>query len=129
MTNSPIHVLLGYRDGSGHECLDSLSLRLTSANGQVFDFVQIGFPIAGTIGLVNEVISPHKEWTTDISLRDFMGDLHGKPLINPIAGDKLAWGRYRLQALFKGESSTWPPQSLPYWTGILESNSIDYQVP
>jgi hypothetical protein len=44
MTNSPIHVLLGYRDGSGHECLVALSLRLTSANGQVFDFVQIGFP-------------------------------------------------------------------------------------
>lgn len=128
MTDAPLHVLFGLRDRA-HQSLDAFSLRLTSANGQVYDLVEIGSPLNGNIGIVDAVIPPHKEWIGDVSMKEFMGDLHGMPLINPITGDMLPAGIYRLQALFKGVNIDWPEHTLPYWTGTLESNEVDYKAP
>jgi hypothetical protein len=128
MTNAPIRVLLGKHDRS-QQNLDAFSLRLTSASGQGYDFVQIDLFLDGQFGLVDEVIPPHKQWTVDMSINEFMRDLHGKSLINPISGDMLPAGSYRLQALFNGTSYPRLKHTLRYWTGTLESNELDYKAP
>jgi hypothetical protein len=128
VTDAPVHVLLGVHD-RGQQNLDAFSLRLTSAGGRIYDFVPIDFFLDGQMGNVDAIIPPRKERTVDISIKNFMGALQGKALINPISGDMLPAGSYRLEALFKGEGSDLPKHTLPYWIGILESNEVDYRAP
>jgi hypothetical protein len=123
---TPVHVLLGYGDGRGHHCLDSISVRLTSAEGKTFEMVPIGFPIAGVVQVLEKVIPPHQEWTAEVFLKDFMGDEVGKPLTNPKLVKMLRRGSYQVQAVFKSESSFWPQNQLRYRTGSLQSNLVGY---
>ena len=128
MSNAPIRLVLGYF-GVNQQCLAAFSLRVTSASGQVYDFEPFCLPDGGETGNVDEVIPPHKERTRDMSIKDFMGNLHGDSLINPISGDMLAAGSYRIQAFFKGTRYPLPKHALRYWIGTLESNEVDYKAP
>jgi hypothetical protein len=130
VSNKPVHVLLGHGDGSGHDYLMSFSLQLTSPSGDVFQFVTMdgGF-LAGSLRIVNEIIPPQKEWSVELPLSGFIGDLQGKPLISPKTVDMLPRGVYQIRALFRGTNSDWPEHTLSYWVGDLRSNSISYQLP
>jgi hypothetical protein len=128
-SDAPVHVLLGVGDESGHDSFDAISLRLIDANGNVSDLVPTGIPIAGTLRVLNEVIAPQMEWSGDVELKNFLLVGQERTLTDPVRADSLPAGRYAMQAVFKGESSDWPPKSMPYWRGSVRSNEIAYTIP
>jgi hypothetical protein len=124
-SSAPVHVLLGYADGMGHESLDAISFQVMDARGKKMGMEPIDIPIAGTLKVINEVIFPGRAWSGDIEL---MNLALKAPLQNPITENTLPAGSYTIQAIFTGKSSDSPGESLPYWVGIVRSPWASYTV-
>ena len=123
-SSAPVHVLLGYADGMGHESLNAFSFQVMDARGKKMDMVSIDIPIAGTLKVINQVILPGGAWSGDIEL---MNLALKAPLQNPITENTLPAGSYTIQAIFTGKSNL-PSEGPPYWVGIVRSPWASYTV-
>jgi hypothetical protein len=123
-SNTPVHVLLGYRDNL-NEDLDAISFLFVDAGGQKIPIVLIGHALEGNVGPVLEVIDPGKEWQRDMKISEFMVF---KDPTNPSPVGQLPAGSYTVYGIFKGDSVNWPPHSPPYWVGTVQSAPVRYVI-
>lgn len=124
-SNTPIHVLLGLRNGKTED-LDSISLLFVNAERQKIPIVLIGHAMEGNVGTVDEVIAPGAEWQRDMELSEFMVF---KDPANPSMIDQLPAGAYTVYGIFKeGCVVDWPPHTPPHWVGTVTSAPVQYVI-